>query len=271
MEQTKREIKFYLNSEETPVEKKKKESWWETLLIRSGIEQNYPFLTSVLIGLSAACYFIGYSITGNPRLSVIFVFLGPFLMWQYFTYCIEKNDTTMYKQVGELAKLMSNAIRSNLTLEAALPQVAEKLENPIRQYIAEAARRCALGEPVLDALHEAKKYIRTEPFNLFIRASAIAKRKGGDLAESYNDIFKTVNKSLNAREKVRVVNKSAIRRGLFVTAVPVVMIVIMRSIAPEYMAPLFNTFGGYVVLLIVVVLIVSAWAIIRKLCRVELI
>lgn len=272
MEQEKRHIKSYMNSE-IPLEQKpanRKENYLEVLLIRADMELDYPLLISVTMALSVLSYFIGFSITGNPKLSLIFIILGPFLMWQYITWRIDKNEQTMYKQVGELAKLMSNSVRANLTVEAALPIVAKKLEQPIKQYIVEAARQCTLGKPLLDALVDAKKYIRAEPYNLFIRATAVAKRKGGDLSESYNDIYKTINKSMNAREKVNVVNKSAVRRGLIVTGIPVVMIIVMRSIAPEYMEPLFTTLPGYILLSVVVLMIISAWAIIRKMCRVEL-
>lgn len=272
IEYEKRKIKAFLNSEMGEItEVNRKESKVIEIILRAGMAGQEANLVLVFLAATVGSYFFGYSLTGNSKLAVMFTALGPFLVWQYLQYRIDKNEWTMYSQVGDMCKLMANAVKAGMSVERALPRVSEKLEAPLKYYVVDMARKIARGEPVVDVLKEYQKYIKVTPYMLFVRATAIGKKRGGDLAEAYADIFNVVIKSINAMKKVRVVNNSAVRRGAIVTAIPVGMIMFLRGFSPDYIAPLFNTFPGYVCLGFIGLLVVGAWVLIKKLSKLELV
>ncbi|MCL6560389.1 MAG: hypothetical protein K6U74_16660, partial [Firmicutes bacterium] len=258
IESEKRKIKAFLNSEMGEIaEVKRKESKFMEIVLRAGMAGQEANLVLIFIAATVGSYVFGYSLTGNSKLAVMFTALGPFLVWQYLQYRIDKNEWKMYSQVGDMCKLMANAV-AGMSVERALPRIAEKLETPLKDYVVDMARMVTKGEPVVDVLKEFQKYIRVTPYFLFIRATAIGKKRGGDLAEAYADIYNVVNKSMNAMKKVRVVNNSAVRRGAIVTAIPVGMVMFLRGFSPDYIAPLFTTFIGYICLGFIGLLVVGA-------------
>ena len=271
IENQKRMIKAFLSSETSEEPREKKEGRLAELITRAGMAGQEVNLLVMVLALSVTCWFFGYSLTGSQKLAWAFVSFGPLAAWQYLLQRAEKNEWAMFRQTGDMCKLMANAVRAGMTVERALPRVAEKLEPPLKGYMLEASRRVNKGDPVVDVLKDFQKYVRVTPYHLFVRATAVGKKRGGDLAEAYTDVFQMVIKSMNAMNKVRVVNNSAVRRGLIVTAVPVGMTMLLRAWAPDYIAPLFNTTLGYIALGIVGLLVAGAWIIIKKLSRLEVV
>lgn len=271
VESEKRKIKSFLNSEMEIAEIKPKERKITETILRAGMAGQEANLVLAILAASIGAYVFGYSLTGNPKLAVMFAFLGPFLVWQYLQYKIDKNEWLMYTQVGDMCKLMANAMKAGMSIERALPRIAEKLEAPLKNYVVDIERAIARGNPVVDVLKDYQKYIRVTPYLLFVRATAISRKQGGDLAEAYADIFNVVTKSINAIKKVRVVNNSAVRRGAIVTIIPVGMVMFLRGFSPDYIEPLFTTFPGYICLGIVGILVAGAWIMIKKLSKLELV
>jgi len=267
IESEKRKMKAFLNSEMGEIEEvRRRENKLAEVILRAGMAGQEVSLAFIFLAATVGLYFFGYSLTGNSKLAMGFAFLGPLVWQQYLQHRIDKNEWMMYTQVGDMCKLMANAVKSGMSVERALPRIAEKLETPLKDQVVDMARKVARGEPVVDVLKEFQKYIRVTPYYLFVRATAVGKKRGGDLAEAYADI-----KSINAMKKVRVVNDSAVRRGVIVTALPVGMTMFLRGFAPDYIAPLFNTFPGYICLGFIGLLVVGAWVLIKNLSKLELV
>jgi len=268
--QQKKEIQEYLNmktgrrTDGRNNSKRERGTGIENVLIRAGIAGKEAQLIAVIVMAFAAGWVFGYVLTGTRFLANFSVLIGPFIVWQYLEYRISRNDLRLYHQCGELAKLMSNATKAGMTPERALGLIAERLDEPLKYFMLDAAGRVAKGEGLVEALEKQVPMIRNTPYNLFVRATANCKKKGGDISESYAGIYTIVVKSSNAMEKVRVTHAAGKRRGLILTAVPVGVLFLMRAFVPDYVRPLFTTSLGYMALGVVALLILSAWVLISR-------
>lgn len=270
IEQDKRLLKVYLSGAGGDSEKPKTPGYWQMLVARAALKIDGNMITVILVGACTGGYTIGYMLTVNCLLSLLFVPVGPLLFWQYLTAKADSSDWVSYNQTGDFCKLMANAVGAGQSPEVAFCKVVSKLDDPMRGLLEDAARRIEKGEPFIETLMESRKGLQVTPFRLFIVATRLWKKRGGNLTVAYMGIHDVVIKSSNAAEKVRTVNKSGIRRGLFVTAGPVLSIFLGRIFAPDYMAPLFNTSSGLIIFAVAVGLIVGAWVMIRKITTLRL-
>lgn len=238
------------------------------LLIRSGLLGKESSLVVILLISMAVGWLAGYILTGTELLANFFVLLGPVVVWQGLNYLADKNYWVIYQQCGEMAKYMANAVRAGMTPERAFLSVAARLNEPLKIYMEDAAHRMLRGAGLVEALREKQPYIRNTPYHLFVRATAIGKKRGGDLGEAYADIHGIVEKSANALEKLRVVHNAGKRRGLILTSIPIGLVVLMRLFAPEYARPLFTTTTGYLALAVVIGMIAAAWLLISQITKV---
>lgn len=238
------------------------------LLIRTGMLGKESSLAVLLLISMAGGWVVGYALTGTELLANFFILLGPVVVWQGLNYVAGKNDWVLYQQCGEMAKYMANAVRAGITPERALVTVAGRLKDPLKIYMEDVARKVVRGESMVDALREKQPYIKNTPYNLFVRATAISKKRGGDLGEAYADIHGIVQKSSNAMEKLRVVHTAGKRRGVILTCIPIGLTFLMRLFTPDYARPLFTTKPGYLALAVVTWLIVAAWLLISQITKV---
>lgn len=276
--QQRNKVRMYLNmaypSLATGMKKGKAKKGWAlperaaNLLVCSGMLGREGTLAVLILFSLAGGWLAGYILTGTQKLANLFTIFGPVLVWQGLLYLAGKNSWVIYRQCGELAKHMANAVQAGMTPERAFASVSGRLEEPLRFYMEDAARRVTLGEGLVEALKDKLPYINNTPYNLFVRATVIGKKRGGDMGEAYADIHGIVQKSNNAMEKLKVVHTAGKRRGLILTGIPIGLIILMRLFAPDYAEPLFTTRAGYVVLAVVTALIAAAWLMISQITKV---
>lgn len=271
VEQEKRLLKVYLSGNgDDHLQRPKAPGYWQVLAARASIKLDGNIITLILIGACTGGYAVGYMLTGNSFISILFIVIGPLIFWQSLSARADSTDWVSYNQTGEFCKLMANAVSAGQSPEVAFYKIVPKLEDPLRGLLEESARNVEKGDSLIDNLMEAQKGLRVTPFRLFIVATRLWKKRGGNLAAAYMGIHDVVVKSTNAAEKVRTVNKTGIRRGLFVTAGPVLSVFGGRIFAPEYMDPLFNSPQGLILFILAIALIAGAWILIRKITTLKL-
>lgn len=270
VEEEKRLLKVYLSGADSDIRRPGAPGYWKTLAARSNMKLDGNMLSIILVGACTGGYAVGYTLTASVYLSLLFVPAGPLLFWQYLAARADATDWVSYNQTADFCKLMANAVSAGQSPETAFCGVVPKLGEPLRGLLEVAARRVEKGEPLIDALLEARKGLRVTPFYLFIVATRLWKKRGGDLAASYMSIHDVVVKSANASEKVRAVSRSGVRRGLILTGGPILAVFGGRIGAPDYMEPLFSTTPGLIMLAVAVGLVIGAWVMIRKITTLKL-
>lgn len=214
------------------------------------------FVTLVLVG-SLIAGGVMYIFSGRGWLTMLATplgFLAPKIWLDWFT-------KTQYKlishQLEQAIEAMAVVIRSGGGLPAALEKAIEISEQPLKAELERTANEIKLGLPEPEAFSRLSARVNLPEMDTL--GVAFALRKDG-MAVNMANVLTEIQTSLRQRqalnEEVNAVvaeNKLAI---WIVSAVPILTISIMRYVAPEMAAPLFDTLLGVFVLVFCLILII---------------
>lgn len=152
------------------------------------------------------------------------------------------------QQVPDLLGLLVRCVRAGLPAAEAVAEAAREMPAPAGPLMAEADRQMRLGRGLEEALWDVAAAVRLAEFDFLCVAVSIQRETGGNLAETLAELETTVRKRLALRLKVRALSSEARASALIIGALPLVMAAALALVAPSYLAPLFATEPGRLLL-----------------------
>ncbi|MFH1262849.1 MAG: type II secretion system F family protein [Pseudomonadota bacterium] len=173
------------------------------------------------------------------------------------------------RQLQTVLPTLSATLRAGHTFERALEALSETASPPISQEFELVLKEVRLGVPLEAALdHFAERY----PFRdleIMVRAVQISTRAGSNLAEAFDRVAQTVLARAALRDRVATLTAQGRLQAWVAIAMPVALTAILQLMAPEYLAPLFESGGGRLLLLVAAVALTIGGIWIHKISRAE--
>lgn len=200
---------------------------------------------------------IMYIFSGRGWLTIIAACLGFFAPKLWLDWFEKTQYKLMSSQVEQALEVMSTVIKSGGGIPAALEKAIENSGYPFKKELKQAANEIKLGLPEPEAFSRLAERVNLPEMDTLSIASAL--RKEG-MAVNMANVFTQIQISLIQRqafnEEINAIvaeNKLAV---WIVSAVPIFSVSMMRFVAPEMAAPLFDTLLGVIVLIICLFMIV---------------
>jgi Flp pilus assembly protein TadB len=138
-------------------------------------------------------------------------------------------------QLPDALELISNSMRAGLSVVQALEVVAKEASAPMSEEFAEVVRDCRLGLSPEDALEKMLKRWPYKDLELFVVASGVSLRTGGNLAEVAGRIIETVRERVRLKGRIESLTAQGKMSGWVVGLLPVVLLVGLTLLDPELM------------------------------------
>lgn len=151
-------------------------------------------------------------------------------------------------QLPDAIGLMVRCVRAGVPVAEALSEAGAEMAAPAGPLFAAADRQVRLGRPLEAALWDMAAAVRVPEFNFLCVSIAVQRETGGNLAETLSGLEATVRKRLALRLKVRALTSEARASALIIGALPLMMAAGLALLAPDYLAPLFETGPGRLLL-----------------------
>ncbi len=151
-------------------------------------------------------------------------------------------------QLPDAIGLMVRCVRAGVPVAEALGEAGAEMPAPAGPLFAGADRQVRLGRQLEDALWDMAETVRVAEFDFLCVAVAVQRETGGNLAETLAGLEATIRKRLALRLKVRALTSEARASALIIGALPLVMAAGLALLAPDYLAPLFETGPGRLLL-----------------------
>lgn len=151
-------------------------------------------------------------------------------------------------QLPEAIGLMVRCVRAGVPVGEALSEAGTEMAAPAGPLFAAADRKVRLGRQLEDALWDLAAAVRVAEFDFLCVAVAVQRETGGNLAETLAGLEATVRKRLTLRLKVKALTSEARASALIIGALPLLMGAGLALLAPDYLAPLFETGPGRLLL-----------------------
>jgi tight adherence protein B len=172
-------------------------------------------------------------------------------------------------QLPDVLDLAASSMEAGHSLLTALQLVAEDADEPIGTELQRVLAETQVGRPLLDALDAMATRLDCPDFTWTVEGVRIQLEVGGRLAE----MLRTLASFMRAREEVRRELRALVAEGKLsayvLAALPVLMFLFMRFAAPSYVATLWTTGVGRLMLAGAGALMVGAAFVMARIVRLE--
>lgn len=232
---------------------------------------------SVLIGLFAIS-FIPAFVAVMLLLPMIFpaMMLGSLLMlvgWKIPRPIIDMLYIRRVKkftlQMVDGLSLMSNGMKSGLSIVQSMGLVVQELPDPIRQEFNLVLSENRLGVSIEEAFNNLAKRIHSDDVEMFVTSVNILKETGGNLSETFDTITTTIRERIKLEQKIDAMTAMGRMQGMILLAVPGVLGAFIYSSDREFMKPLFTTTLGWIIIIVVLTLEFLAYFTIKKIVKID--
>jgi tight adherence protein B len=226
-------------------------------------------LTRISIAATIMVPLLLLLITGNPLLAIggaVACLFGPGLVHQRLR---NKRRKKLIRQLPDTLDSLVGGLRSGLSLTQALGLLAEQLPKPSNQEFTLVVRKLRMGVGLDDVLEELEGRIGSNEYTMFTTSMRIAREVGGNLTESLERLADTMRKKLTMEDKIDALTSQGKLQGLIVGSLPLFLMWVLTEMEPEAMAPLYNSWLGYGVLVVIFLLELVGFVLIRKIVRID--
>ena len=172
-------------------------------------------------------------------------------------------------QMVDGLNLMSNGLKSGLSVNQSIGLVVQEMPNPLQQEFALVLNENKLGVPLEEALNNLAKRIQCDDVEMFVTSINILKETGGNLAETFDTIAATIRERIKVQKKIQAMTTQGFTQGMFLLSVPLLLGLAFQSQDPEFMKPLITTTLGWVVMLVIFLLEAFAFFVIMKIVKID--
>lgn len=175
----------------------------------------------------------------------------------------KKYENTLAMQIEQAVESMSIVIRSGGGMPDAIEKALTDAEEPFKKELEQVSSELKLGVPEPNVFARLADRVDIEEMEMLSVATTLQQE---GLAVNMANVFKQIQNNIRTRqafqEEVRAITSENRMAVWIVACVPVFTIAIMRLFAPDFIAPLFETFIGGVTLTVCAILVVTGviWA-----------
>ncbi len=184
-------------------------------------------------------------------------------------FLVKRRHKRFIAQLPDALINLSGSLRAGRSVGQAMEALSRQTEDPMGRELRKVVADLRLGRPLPDALADASERVNSEDFRWAVLAMQIQSEVGGNLAE----LLEQVANTMRARARLRGEVKALTAEGRASAMMLVIMVpglgAVMYVVNSTYMAPLFSTSVGKIMLGISTVMIAGGYAWMTKLTKID--
>lgn len=148
------------------------------------------------------------------------------------------------QQLPEAADFLARGLRAGHSFSNVLKMVGDEVPEPICAEFKATYEEINYGVPMNEALHNMAGRIPLTDLRYFVLAVLIQRESGGNLAELLANISRLTRARLKLLAQIRVLSAEGRMSAWVLGLLPLVMLVFMSLVNPEYVNVLWTTETG---------------------------
>ncbi len=239
------------------------------LIVQSGSRSNPGTVVLAMGSLGMLAFLISHYLTSSLLLSAV---VAPVLGSLPFFYLMYKRASRLRdfeEQLPEALDMIVNALRSGFTFELAIKMVAQELPDPLAYEFAVVFEEQNLGVPLADALAGLRYRVPSDDLDILIISLVLHRRTGGNLAEVLEKASATIRDRFRLKREVRTKTAHGRFSGFVLIMLPIGMIAILLTMAPDYFLMMLHDKAGQYLLATAIIMQIIGIFIIRKIINIR--
>ncbi len=216
-------------------------------------------------GPSSLSALLSVNITSCITLAV----LGMILPVVWIKIKKKKRTKVFENQLSDALLIMCNCLRSGLSFQQALDNIANEMPAPISIEFSRVANEVRYGSTLEDALNHMVSRVKSPDLMLAVSAVNIQRQTGGNLSYILDSISETIKERLRIKGEISSLTAQGRMSGMIIGVVPIAVGFMLFIVTPDYMSVFFKETAGRILLIVAVVMETLGFMLIRKMVTVE--
>ncbi len=231
LDQLRKEMGQHMQSQKIPL---------YSLLARKAQKANIAFTpTQLVLVMAALCalVFVGLSQTTDasaPIRIAVSAAMGVGGVFVWVNTKARKRLALIEEQLPDAVELMVRSLRVGHPFSSALAAVAQETPDPLGSEMGVIADEAAYGRDVGEALKAMAERLDMQDLRFLAVAVVIQQQSGGNLAEVLHGLAKVIRSRFRLFRRVKAITAEAKWSGVFLSGFPLVALVAINVLQPDY-------------------------------------
>lgn len=201
----------------------------------------------------AAAFLTGVAVVGGLALGwlpgLALAALAGWLIRLYLARRIATRGEYVAAELPGYLHLIAGSLRSGFSLLHSLEVAAREGPPLLAAEMQRLIQEVNMGTPLEEALVKLARRCANDDMDLFVSAVLISREVGGDLGEILSTLQATIRERLRLRRQIRVLTAQARLSGVIISVLPLLLLLVISTISPDYARILRSTSGGWLLVL----------------------
>jgi tight adherence protein B len=180
-----------------------------------------------------------------------------------------KRQNLLVDQLADTLSILASSLRAGYSFLQALDTVSKEIGEPSASEFQRVVAEIRLGRPIDDALTAMADRVGSPDLKWAVIAVNVQREVGGNLAEVLDIVANTVRERAYIRRQVRVLSAEGRISVAILAALPFVIMLYLAIVRPDYIALLFTTTIGIVMLIIGGTLMAAGVWVMSRIVRID--
>lgn len=256
---------------------------FDKLLLRSSLYRRFdrlidttglridPKIVFLFIIIAGFCFLIlGMSLNRGILVSIFFMLIAIGSIFIYLLYRKHAQLITFTEQLPDSLDMIARSLRAGHAMQSAIQLVGNEMSEPVSGLFKVTYEEQQLGLPMRDSLALMLERMPSVDLRLFVTAVNIHREVGGNLSETLERLANTIRDRLRIKRQVKVYSAQGRLSGYILVAMPIVMALILYSIAPDYLEEFIKVDEGKYAVAIAIVAQLIGFIIIKRLINIRI-
>jgi tight adherence protein B len=242
----------------------------QKLLSQAGIKMragNFIFLCIASGVVLAGVIFV--SAKAGPVFAWLGLVLGFILPYSYASYRRTKRFDAFEEHFPEAIDTLARAVRAGHAFTTALEMISDEVTEPVGGEFRKLFEEQKFGLPVREALTNLVDRVPLVDVKFFVTAVMLQRETGGNLAEILDNLSYVIRERFKILRQVRVYTAQGRLTMMLLMGMPPVIVLVMLSMNPTFIRPLFTDPIGHAFLVGGITLQTIGYFVIRKIIRIQ--
>lgn len=223
-----------------------------------------------ILSLATFVFFGAVGLLFSPIAAIVLAFVGALGPTVYIRYLKQQRVEKFEHQLADALVNIAGAMRSGFTFRQAMNEVATNAHAPLGQEFKVFGRELQLGTSLDEALDHLAERVGSAELDLFVSASQIALKVGGNVAEMFDKLAATLRERFRLEGRIRTLTAQGKLQGYIIGFMPILVWVGFDYFRPDLTRPMLQHWFGYAVILLIVVMELLGALVIRRIVQIEL-
>ena len=206
------------------------------------------------------------AVSGRPSLQILIALaLGGAIPYFFVSLKAKKRMNAFDDQLPDLLVTLAASLKAGHSFKQGIQTIVDEGHEPASKELGRVITDTRLGRPMDEALAETAERIGSKNFAFVITAVTIQRQVGGSLAGLFDMVADTVRQRQQFARKIKGLTAMGRASAYVLVGLPFFIAAALTLLNPSYMAPLYNTSTGHMLIIGGLVMMAFGSLILKKL------